>query len=373
LLIGAEAGGAEQQDNDRLSSLQKEQNEIITFLKQGEDTIKQKILKLAEILEERMERADPELPPSLTTNMISSYISKTFKENDIKSANYVHRCLPDKYKDTKQQRYILLVDGELEVRDNIEIIKTIGSNIRYLKENIHQITEHQDLAIVHEIADEMKKAVSSRAMDLGVILPGYERKDSHKTPTPPSEITDCSEAMQYGIDYFENTKQFFIKFPPPADKNALWAAGIVQLIKLFPDGNEKFSLLRLMWWSRIKYMIHQSKHGAAVKDEIMTMLCENCYDIKTGTEKQDCNAEMIRDYKSATGWRCGSCNGIVGHYRGLTREQVGDNKAPVITQCERFVKEFPGFVDMAESYHGGYMPYGHARKIDLGVELSSKA
>ena len=179
--------------------------------------------------------------------------------------------------------------------------------------------------------------------------------------------------MQYGIDYFENTKQFFIKFPPPADKNALWAAGIIQLIKLFPDGNEKFSLLRLMWWSRIKYMIHQSKHGAAVKDEIMTMLCENCYDIKTGTEKQDCNAEMIRDYKSATGWRCGSCNGIVGHYRGLTREQVGDNKAPVITQCERFVKEFPGFVDMAESYHGGYMPYGHARKIDLGVELSSKA
>ena len=58
-----------------------------------------------------------------------------------------------------------------------------------------------------------------------------------------------------------------------------------------------------MWWSRIKYMIHQSKHGAAVKEEIMTMLCENCYDKKTGIEKPDTNAEMIRDFKSPTGWR----------------------------------------------------------------------
>ena len=219
----------------------------------------------------------------------------------------------------------------------------------------------------------MKKAVGSRAMDLGVILSGYERKDSHKTPTPPAEITDCSQAIEYCIDYLQNTKQFFIKFPPPAEKNPLWAAGIIQIIKLFPNGNEKFSLLKLMWWSRIKYMIHQSKHGAAVKDEIMTMLCDNCYDAKTGREKPDCNAEMIRDFKSATGWRCGSCNGISGHFRGLTREQVGDNKAPVITQCERFVYAFPGFADMVECYTESYMPYGYARKIDLGVELSSKA
>jgi hypothetical protein len=360
-----------QQAEDTLLSLNTEQSLIISFLQNREGTIKQKIVRLAEILEERMQLADPELPPSLTTNMISTEITRMLRNNGI-AADNVNHYLQDKYKNPSQQR-IILVDGSMRTTNDIEIIKAIGSNIRSLKENINQITEHQDLAIVHEIADEMKKAVSGRAMDLGVILPGYERKDSHKTPTPPSEITDCAEAMQYGIDYFKNTKEFFIKFPPPADKNPLWAAGIIQLIKLFPDGNEKFSLLRLMWWSRIKYMIHQSKHGAAVKDEIMTMLCENCYDIKTGHEKPDCNAEMIRDYKSATGWRCGSCNGITGHYRGLTREQVGDNKAPVITQCERFVKEFPGFVDMAESYHGGYMPFGHARKIDLGVELSSKA
>lgn len=371
-MIGAEARTAEQHDTDKLLILHKEQNEIISFLKDREGPVKQKIIRLAEILEEMMERADSTLPAFLTTNMISSQIRQMLREQGIAAADNVNHYLPDKYKNQSQQR-ILLVDGSIRTADDIEIIKEIGADIHLLKEKIGTVSNHQDLEILFEIADEMKKATAARAMNLGVILSGFEKKESHKTPTPPSEITDCAEAMQYGIDYFKNTKEFFIKFPPPADKNPLWAAGIIQLIKLFPDGNEKFSLLRLMWWSRIKYMVHQSKHGAAVKDEIMTMLCENCYDIKTGHEKPDTNAEMIRDYKSVTGWRCGSCNGIVGHYRGLTREQVGDNKAPVITQCERFVKEFPGFVDMAESYHGGYMPYGHARKIDLGVELSSKA
>jgi hypothetical protein len=120
-------------------------------------------------------------------------------------------------------------------------------------------------------------------------------------------------------------------------------------------------------------MTHQSKHGAAVKDEIMTMLCENCYDIKTGTERPDTNAEMIRDFKSPTGWRCGSCNGIQGHMRGLTREQVGDNKQPYITQAEEFVFSFPFFVEMVEYYISSYMPYGYGRKVDLGVELSKQA
>lgn len=360
-----------QQAEDKLSLLNGEQSQIISFLQNREGTIKQKIVRMAEILEERMQLADPELPPSLTTNMISTEITRILRNNGI-AADNVNHYLQDKYKNPSQQR-IVLVNGSIRTANDIEIIKAIGSNIRSLKENINQITEHQDLAIVHEIADEMKKAVSSRAMDLGVILPGYERKDSHKTPTPPSEITDCAQAIRYCINYLENTEQFFIKFPPPPEKNPLWAAGIIQIIKLFPNGNEKFSLLKLMWWSRIKYMIHQSKHGAAVKDEIMTMLCENCYDIKTGTEKQDCNAEMIRDFKSATGWRCGSCNGITGHYRGLTREQVGDNKQPTITQCERFIQEVPWFADMVECYTESYMPFGYARKIDLGVELSSKA
>jgi hypothetical protein len=371
-MIGAEAR-AEQQDNDKLSALLIEQQEIISFLKDKEGTIKQKVLRIAEILEERMERADPNLPQTLTTNMISTEVRQILRAHGIAAAENVNHYLPDKYKNPSQQRTIVLVDGSIRTADPIEIIKAIGSNIHSLKENINQITEHEDLEIIHEIADEMKKATGARAMDLGVILSGYERKDSHKTPTPPAEITDCSHAIEYCIDYLQNTKQFFIKFPPPAEKNPLWAAGIIQIIKLFPNGNEKFSLLKLMWWSRIKYMIHQSKHGAAVKDEIMTMLCDNCYDAKTGREKPDCNAEMIRDFKSATGWRCGSCNGISGHFRGLTREQVGDNKAPVITQCERFVYAFPGFADMVECYTESYMPYGYARKIDLGVELSSKA
>ncbi len=197
--------------------------------------------------------------------------------------------------------------------DYIEIIKEIGSDIHLLKEKINSVTSHQDLEVLFEISDEMKKATVARATQLGVILSGFEKKDLHKTPTPPPEITDCADAIRYFIEKLENTYKFFIKFPPRPDKNALWKAGIIQLAKLFPSlYNEKFSLLKIMWWSRIKDMIHQSKHGGAVKEEIMTMLCENCYDVKTGQEKADCNAEMIRDFRSPTGWREVKVNGIQG-------------------------------------------------------------
>jgi len=321
-----------------------------------------------------MARADKDLPPALTTNMISTEISRIFKENDMSSlANYVRECLPSKYKDPSQQR-IVLVNGEEFLADDIEIIKELGKNIRSLSDKIGKLTDHQDLITIYDIFDETKKAAAARATELGLILPGFERKETHKTPTPTPEITDCAEATNYFIDKLHNFHDFLVKFPPPPEKNPLWASGIVQLADLFPSYyNEKFSLIKIMWWSRIKYMTHQSKHGAAVKDEIMTMLCENCFDLKTGRDKPGTNAEMIRDFKSPTGFRCGSCYGIQGHMRGLTREQVGDNKEPVITQCERFLAAFPWFVDMCESYDAAYMPFGYARKTSLGVELSSKA
>lgn len=361
------------QAEDILLSLSTEQSEIISFLQNKEGTIKQKIVRLAEILEQRQQLADPNLSPALTTNMISSEIRHMLREQGIAAAENVNHYLPDKYKNQSQQR-IVLVDGSIRTADDIEILKEIGGDIHLLKEKISNVTSHQDLEVLHEIFDEAKKATAARATALGVILSGFEKKESHKTPTPPPEITDCAEAILYFIEKLQNTYKFFIKFPPKPDKNPQWAAGIVQLAKLFPSlYNEKFSLLKIMWWSRIKYMTHQSKHGAAVKDEIMTMLCENCYDIKTGTERPDTNAEMIRDFKSPTGWRCGSCNGIQGHMRGLTREQVGDNKQPYITQAEEFVFSFPFFVEMVEYYIESYMPYGYGRKVDLGVELSKQA
>lgn len=369
-MISAEARA---EDQDKLILLHQEQEEIITSIQEKEGTIKQKIIRLAEILEERMQRADSDLPASLTINLISTEITRIFREKQIAAADYVRQYLPAKYKDPSQQRIVLL-NGGTQLREDIEIIKEIGADIHHLKEKINNVTNHQDLEILFEISDEMKKATAARATQLGVILSGFEKKDLHKTPTPPPEITDCAEAILYFIEKLQNTYKFFIKFPPRPDKNPLWAAGIIQLAKLFPSlYNEKFSLLKIMWWSRIKYMIHQSKHGAAVKEEIMTMLCENCYDVKTGNERPDTNAEMIRDFKSPTGWRCGSCSGINGHMRGLTREQVGDNKAPVITQCEQFVYGFPFFVEMVEYYIESYMPYGYGRKVDLGVELSKQA
>ena len=92
-------------------------------------------------------------------------------------------------------------------------------------------------------------------------------------------------------------------------------------------------------------MFHQSKHGAAVYEEIETMICDECFDDETGREKEDCNAEMEWDNNSITKYRCPTCGGTKGKMRGLTREQVGDNKAPVLGNSERLQYSLPGFFE----------------------------
>lgn len=362
-------------DQTELAALSTEQAQLLAFLKNKEQTIKKTVLRMAEILERRMELADATLARGLSVNQISTILTNYFRDNNCTGiAANVNHYLPDKYKDPSQQRFVLEEGSTQYCDDVMGTLKVYSLHIHTIKEKIGQLTEAKELADLFELFDEGKKATTSRCQQLHITIPGFEPRDLHKTPTPEPEITDCYHATEYFIKILTGSLEFWRRFPPPPDKEALWASGIVQLARLFPSQfNDKFSLLKIMWWTRIKYMIHQSKHGAAVKDEVMTMLCENCYDIKTGKEKPDCNAEMMRDFKSITGWRCGSCNGVKGHMRALTREQVGDNKAPTITQCEHFLQGFPWFVDMIESYTVSKMPYVGGRKVDLGVELSRKA
>lgn len=364
---------AEYSDKHELASLIVEQSQILASLSRNDNkTLKEKIIRLAHIIDERMELADPTFDKKFTRSQISTYI--THLCGDLPIADVVRRYLPPEYKDQSQVRNIILEDGGTDVREIVANLTALADFKKPITEAIAQLASAADLATLNELGKLLTNKTAEQASKLHITLPGYEHSREHKTPMDEPKVGTCAEEMDGIIEAMKEFKQFIIEVPPPPELEQKWATGLREFKKLWPSfSNHKFSLVKIQWFSRIKYVFHQSKHGAAVKDEIMTILCENCYDEKKGEERPNCNAEMEWDYKSPTHWRCPTCGGVKGHWRGLTREQVGDNKAPILSQAEELVYNLYFFYEILEYYVTASMPRDYARKIDLGVELGSKA
>ena len=152
-MIGAEASTAEEQDNDKLSALYKEQDEIIRFIQNQEGSLKQRVQRLAQIMKERINLADPDFDPSFTISQISTEIKRLFRKPEIGlaiQAENVDHYLDTEFKNSNLARDIMyLEDGRsLYGRSDIEIIKEIGADIHLLKEKINSVTSHQDLEIL---------------------------------------------------------------------------------------------------------------------------------------------------------------------------------------------------------------------------------
>jgi len=358
-------------DQVELRELRNEQTQLISLLTNFEGTWETKLQRLARIFERRIELGDPEF--NFPISEISTEITKDFRKRGIKIAEHVSDYLDDKYKNKSQARYGPVTGGhQAEYNQTRQALEYLSSNQALVMQVLEDEgkTNHSLIQSSYALFHNGELKTERIANDEGIALEDHTTKKEHRTPTPPSEITEPWQAYGWLIDGLKKTQQFLYKFPPAPERSAKFTAGILELGKLLLLDNEKYSLWRIMWLTKVKYMVHHSKHGAAVKDKVMTMLCENCYDIKTGLEKPDTNAEMVKDPTSPTHWRCGSCRGIVGHWRELTREQCGDNKQPYITQAEAFCNTISYFIEGIEYYSEDYMPYNGARKIDLGIELS---
>jgi hypothetical protein len=370
-----------QNDLEVLQKLRAQQQSLVEYFSQNEDTIEKKVNDLGQIIEDRMKYADPlflsEGLKDFTISQISTYIANLFRSKGIKSADNVHHYLPSKWKDASQIRNNVIESRGTEYREVYKSLVYLTDNQSVMLQVLEDARKTQPSLIsnAHELFHDGNIRTEKIAFEEGIPLGDNPVRKEHKTPTERPRITTLWEAVRWGREgpllKFQNFTQ---KFPPPPELEEKWAGGFIAFCQLFESVyNEKFSLTGSMWFSKIKYMIHHSKHGAGVKDQTYSMLCEVCYDKKAGEDRPGCNSEMIWDWHSPTNWRCTSCNGIVGHLRGLTREQVGDNKSPILTQAEYYANNLPFFYDLIEFYVRTYMPRGYARKIDLGVDLSNKA
>ena len=363
-------------DQQTLVRLRAEQQNLIQYFTKSEEFIEVKVNKLAEIIEQRINYADPlflsEGLKDFTINMISTYIAEIFRREGIRSADNVHHYLPMKYKNASQVRNNVIEARGIQYRETFKALKLLTENRGTVLEILEDVkkTDHrliQDSYLLFHAGENKTERIAN---DEDIPLEGVKQRSETNTQKLPHRVTTFSNSILTLIEVLTDFHQFVYENPPPPELDHKFAIGYDAWAQLYPTyTNLKNSLTVSQWISRCKYMIHQSKHGAAVKDEVMTNLCVACSD----PDHADTWIEMVWDFKSETNWRCTECGGTEGEWRGLTREQCGDNKAPIHTQAEFFANSLPAAYESLEYYNTIPIVLKYARKVKLGVTLSEEA
>lgn len=376
-------------DQNELASLRIEQSQLLALLKNKEGSLKSKIIRLAEILEQRIVLADPEFEQEeyrdFTISQISTYITNILRNHNIAYAPWVSECLPPKYKDPSQSNNALLnrsakpsqwggVDPELLLKElaavPLEVIKQLASNIK--------VNAYDDVIM------RLKNLIESDAVEQRYQLNDKKLRDTIRTsrPFPPRPTKYTEEVRRHGDILYQWADVVDSRCPPPPELEEDFAAGERAATEVYENFiNEKYSLATGEWLERDIYRIHQSKHGAAVKDKVITLLCKECSNLSKEVYDPDDFIEMEWDWNSSTHWRCPrNPDHINGVPRGLTREQCGDkgdktdkSLSPLETQAVNLVNNLPGYYNSLQYYNTLMQKCIATRKVKLGVDLSSKA
>lgn len=336
-------------DQSKIATLKIEQSHLISSLKNKHESLEKKILRLGEIIEERFIRNDPSLAKEgiiiSNINQISRIIKDIFFKAKIKIYPWVHDYCKPQWKNgyNKQDNFN---DEIAATPRKIEQLLELCNSERELSDEIPKLSASQ-MDSLYTLLMKLKPTTEAAARDIKHLLPGHEEKEPKETPKTDPEFTEEHDAIQWVRDVaLKKYQDYVYRFPGPPEKREYWASGWKELGLVCIDAmNLKSSLIKVEWEGRIQYMYHQSKHGAAVYEEIETMICDECFDDETGKEKPDCNAEMEWDHNSITKYRCPTCGGTKGKLRGLTREQCGDNKEPVCAEAQRLQYALPGFFE----------------------------
>ena len=369
---------AEEVDQSAIATLKIEQTHLISSLKNKDDSIEKKIHRLGEIIEDRFKRNDTSLAKEgiliYDINQISTVIQRIFERKHLRIAPWVHDYCLARWKDPSKIRQNNNSNDCAATPRELDQLIGISQNERDILEQVKTMAT-SDMDPFYLTLKEIIKSIETEATNRNVMLSGHEHREPKETPKSRPQFTTEWEAIEWVRNVaLKKYQDYVYEFPGPPEKQRYWATGWQEMGLLYLDmTNLKASLVTTQWLSRIKYMFHQSKHGAAVLDEVETMICDACWDDETGKERPDCNAEMEWDWFSITKWRCPTCGGTKGKLRGITREQVGDNKIPIITKAEILVNNLPGIYEALEHRITETDKRIYARKVALAIDLQKKS
>ena len=379
-------------DQNEISSLHTEKDQLVALLKNKVDSWRVKLVRLAAIYKRLIELADPEFDPDMSVSMISTYMTRLLRRHNVAIADHVSDYLPDEYKNPNLARDFLNekrpvswggIDPSLLIDElshlPAEEIKRLPSNVKIL---------------LYDTIRKQKNLIETDALEQHYQLNDKEQRDPIRTSKPfAPRITKLGEAFRYlGQTFIDFGTWIDIEFPPPEEIEERWAAGPVAHASVYKNMmNLKRSLTDPDWLERDVYRIHQSKHGAAVKDKVETLICKHCSIFNREKYEASDFVEVEWFWESPTHWKCPQCNNMTDFdRRGLTREQCGDKALQTCPHCHESLDWEQGLspietraIELANGLEGWYEARDYyntlvqkciaTRKVKLGVDLSSKA
>lgn len=365
-------------DQSELLSLKREQTTLLDSIDQEDSSQGQRIQRLAEIIEQRINLGDPDC--DYPVNQISTQLKRILEGKPI--ASFLHRYLADKYKDPRDQENAKLAEhltsGKLMVCQRIEDLSNeqleryFESRAEY--KNIlddHHRVNNKEIEKCQQIAEE-------RHLELG----GYKFRKPISIHDIPGEVIETLEGLNdatyknlIAISKYEaKIAEVFKEFPATdyEDAKKYYLGTEAYKMILTPHQNYKWTGDYGHWYDRGYLEIMQGKHGSGNSDKFMSILCTWCSrDIDDDPNDYE---RMYMDKESITGYRCRNCDGVNFIERETTREQVGDRKEYIFNSAKFVMENFPFWSDFLHDHNKKYvMPYENARKLRISGQFSNSA
>jgi len=372
-------------DQSELFNLKNEQATLIDLIEREDSSQGKRILRLGQIMERCIELGAAEYDFPL--NQISTQLKKIFEGKPI--ASFLHRYLPDKYKDPRDQENAKLAEhltsGRLMVCQNIHTLtneqleRYFESRVEYdnlLDNNVR--VNNKEIQICEQVAQE-------RGLELG----GYKYRkpisahdDHYETPQTLEGLikATCDTIKRIGCccnghkSHFHDIAERYKEYPADnyddAKKYYLGNQTFEQVLR--PEHDLKWSGSWSFWFNRGYLETTEGKHAAGNSDKFPTLYCAWCSrDMKDNPEDYHL---MQKHPDSPTGWKCLKCNGTNYITRETTREQVGDRKDEIFTFANTVIETFPFFGDFILRVHESYWkPIIDGRKSRIGYQFSNSA
>jgi hypothetical protein len=347
-----------------LKTLTKEQEIIVEDIETHEGTMKAKIKRLAQILEQRIELLDPTL--TITISQISTEIRRLLTEKNCAIAPHVNDYLDERYKNQNLARYSKIaenvVDGtivgsqpleDLSISDlegMLEVSKNAKNNadklVTNLGNNIDNVRAEFLRRGVRQVGDEKYRSPISI----------YDFK--HMVPED-EELQRINEGVVYWIRQqakgLEDIADLYSEFPAVTVEHATqyFYANKMMATLYTSIKDVKWSGDLSFWFDRNYWAKAQSAHDAGNSTKFDSNLCAYC-SRDVDIDQYDYHV-MFYDKSSGTGYRCDNCNGTAVLDRETTREQVTDRKPEVERMARDVINHLPSYPEFFQHFRLHYI------------------
>jgi hypothetical protein len=359
-----------QQTEEQLRELRQEERDLYDSLENHNETLKSKILRIAQVIEARINLLDPMLPKELSINQISSIITRQLRAYNMPFAHWVSEYLPDKYKNPniyKHTKLIIdlkdLIDASVQPTELIEQSSNmqLETLVQYIDKakNINDdlgtlLNSRKEIALQEAVRRGMKEIAGEKIRDQ-ICARDYrlETPDYFGLKELNEEV---EKQIDRWIDFLVKFKAKYHECPSTVRQLAYQYANAIRVtvnahMAIIED---KWSGEMNFWFDREYWKHIQSSHKSGNSTFFPTSLCAKC---STNIDDDPKDFHRMKYWPpSPTGYLCDNCGGTEVMERFNSREQVGDKEKEVFRDAAdllNHIEVYPKvFLDWRERFKG---------------------